>query len=512
MSNYPSFCNPRFVLYLTFINIAVADNVLLIIADDLGRDSLGIYNDEASASVPPTPTIDSLAASGIQFNRAYAYPTCSPTRSSILTGRHHFRTGVHSPSINELQPNEFTLAEAILESGQIGNRLAHFGKWHLGGGNDGPNVNGGWPHYAGSTSGGVSDYYSWTKVVNGVSTRNYSVYATTDVVNDAIAWIDEQGEADWFAWVAFNAPHTPFHKPDNSLHDYDHLDGSDSDISNNSRPYYEAMIQAMDTEIGRLLAHVDLAETTVIFMGDNGTPGRVAQAPFGRGHTKGSLYEGGVNVPFIVAGAGVDSGLAGIVSEELVHSVDLYLTILDLLGIDLSGLLPNGLVYDSLSFFPYLNGSADAHVRDYTYSGSYDSGEGERNLMLVNDAYKWIQFADGTEELYALSDGLSETNNRINGLDSEEMASLAKFEIERDVLVNLPQIVGTFLSQDGAFTIETGWFADANLSVEHCSDLLTGDWSLVDSVSVIDIGEATVELVFDIDSESQQFFRVGHTP
>lgn len=352
------------LLALCIVQLLRADSVLLIIADDLGRDSLALFNNDPTASLPPTPAINALASEGIVFNRMYAYSTCSPTRASILTGRYEFRTGVLSPEVNTLQPNEFTLAEAIVASGAIGTRLAHLGKWHLGNDADAPNIIGGWPHFACGLGGGIPNYERWSKTVDGITTNRYTVYATTDVVDDAVDWIRDQGYEDWFLWVAFNAPHTPLHKPDNALHDYDYLDGSDTDIENNPRPYYEAMVQAMDTEIDRLLKLIDLTTTTVIFMGDNGTLNSVLQPPFPNRHGKGSLYEGGVNVPMLIAGAGVDSSLSNTTSEAIVHSVDLSKTILDLLEIDSVGLLPETLVYDSKSFYPLLSGASMEHTRE----------------------------------------------------------------------------------------------------------------------------------------------------
>src|SRR6185503_9095629 len=114
-----------------------------------------------------------------------------------------------------------------------------------------PNNIGRWPHFAGSIIGALTSYTNWTKVIDGVS-ANTTNYATTDVVNDAVAWIQSQSSKPWFAWVAFNAPHTPLHKPPNSLcPHYTSLSGTAADINANPRKYFEAMTEAMDTEIGR---------------------------------------------------------------------------------------------------------------------------------------------------------------------------------------------------------------------------------------------------------------------
>ncbi len=140
-------------------------NVLLIIADDLGIDSLAAFNDDPLASLPPTPMIDNIQSNGITFNRFYAYSTCSPTRGSMMTGRYSFRTGVLSPNMGDynLQLNDFTLPEALIESGVISNRLVQIGKWHLGQTADSPNVEGGWPHFSGALGGGISNYTNCRK-------------------------------------------------------------------------------------------------------------------------------------------------------------------------------------------------------------------------------------------------------------------------------------------------------------------------------------------------------------
>lgn len=482
--------------------------MLPIIADDLGRDSLATFNDDPLASLPPTPTIDALAASGICFDRAYAYATCSPTRASILTGRYDFRTGVRSPEINTLRTNEFTLAEAIVASGELGDRLAHFGKWHLGNDPDAPNDIGGWPHFAGSLGGGVPNYNRWSKVTNGISQDRYTNYATSDVVDDAVAWINAQGTQDWFAWIAFNAPHTPLHKPHEDLHDYDSLSGTEEDIIANPRPYYEAMVQAMDTEIANLLQAVDLNTTTVIFIGDNGTPNGVLQEPFGRRHGKDSLHEGGVNVPMIITGSAVDPTQVATTSEALIHSVDLYRTILDLLNINQQNLLPRELVYDSESFYPLLTGVSQTHTRSLVYSGKPEATDDSRSIMLTDENYKWILENDGTQKFYYRSEGLSEEQNRIQNLNTDAYSALLEFQAAANELDNIPTVTATYFESDESFSIEVGWFANASLSLQSCDDLTLADWQTVDSATVNDSGGTTLRLTDSSERMSLRFYRV----
>ena len=102
-------------------------NLLLIVGDDIGIDSLALFNDDAGATFPPTPTLDGLAERGVTFTKAYACPTCSPTRAAMLTGRYSYRTGVFSPSSNQLHADEYTLPEVLADNPQLGYRVASVG-------------------------------------------------------------------------------------------------------------------------------------------------------------------------------------------------------------------------------------------------------------------------------------------------------------------------------------------------------------------------------------------------
>jgi len=227
------------------------ENILLIIADDFGVDSHGIYG--IGSSTAPTPTIDGLATEGVRFLQAWSNPLCSPTRATLLTGRYSFRTGVGFPTSESRQIglHEFTLPQAL---SQLGYSSAAIGKWHLSGDSNGggynPNLMG-FDHYSGNLDGFVPDYYNWTKTVNGIDST-VTNYATTENVDDALDWISDQGESPWFLWLAFNAAHSPFHAPPSDLHS---IDFDRNDLPRDTL-YYPAMIEAMDTEIGRLLSSI----------------------------------------------------------------------------------------------------------------------------------------------------------------------------------------------------------------------------------------------------------------
>ena len=310
--------------------------VLIIIADDLGVDSLRIYGEEDDGrKYAPTPTIDGICAAGVRFERAWSAPTCSPTRAAILTGRYGLHNGVGwaLEKYAALSLDEVTLPEALDAAG-LGVAHANIGKWHLGdidaaGGALAPNT-AGWGYYAGSLGGGLPSYEKWARTVEG-ATAVVDNYATTQNVDDAIGWLEGRADDEpWLVWLAFNAPHVPFHLPPGELHSRDKLPGTDEHIDANAAKYYRAMVEAMDTEVGRLLAWLEAnghTDVDAIFLGDNGTPGQATQPPSTSPHAKGSLYQGGVHVPLCVAGPSVVSG--GRVSDALAHVADLYPTVLE---------------------------------------------------------------------------------------------------------------------------------------------------------------------------------------
>ena len=402
-------------LCLAFVATATAvpsRNVLLIIADDVGIDSLALFNDDPSASFPPTPTLDGLAQRGVLFSKAYAYPTCSPTRAAILTGRYGFRTGIFSPQSHQLHADEYTLPEILVNNPHLGYRSASVGKWHLGSDNADPSVIGGWPHFSGALGGGLNNYRRWTRVANGVSTNLTNAYAPQENVNDASSWIADQGTNTWFMWVGFNAAHTPLHRPPNGMHSYDYLSGTEDDIATNARPYFEAMVEAMDFQIARLIDNIDTNGTTIIFLGDNGTAGDVIQPPYdisGRG--KGSLYEGGTHVPMIVAGPDVVNG--GRTNDAVVHCADLFATIVELAG----GTVPTGVGEDSRSLVPILEDSVFDPAEDCILVESDDvPGPADDGRAIRNDTYKLIAIEGQDDRLYDMNADPLESTNLLDGV------------------------------------------------------------------------------------------------
>ncbi|MEM6911408.1 MAG: DUF1566 domain-containing protein [Verrucomicrobiota bacterium] len=373
-------------------------SILLLIVYDWGHDASPLDNQEPGVFLAKMPTLQSLADEGLRFTQAYSQPACSPTRASILTGRQVWQHGVGMPADSgNFSEAEITLPEIFATMGAPHDLLS-VGKWHLGGEDSGYADRGGWPEFYGINGGGVGNYANWSKNSNG-SVETTSVYSTTDQVNEAEAFIRERVAAGqpWFAWVAFNAPHSPYHDPPAELAPPDGYSAQEVGESTSSFQYRK-MLEALDTEMGRLLQAIDPAQTTILLMGDNGTPGAIVQAPYGNGNSKGSIYNGGTHVPFLVKGPAVTVA-PGSTSDALVHCVDLFATILELAGINELG-VPQLAAQNtqSESLLPLLEGGESGGR--CVVCESNDGDEARRSLRLASHPdYKLIVLQDLTSEL-----------------------------------------------------------------------------------------------------------------
>ena len=398
-------------------------NILLLIVDDWGIDFSALDN-PTGADLPSLPTWAALANQGVRFTNAYAQPTCSPTRAGILSGRYSFRHGIGSPGGANFPAEEISLPDAFAAASSPYS-LASFGKWHLGGGDNGPSDLGGWTEFRGSLAAQVEDFYDWNKAINGVVTPVTDTYATSDQVNDAVAFITAQNTNPWFCWLAFNAPHSPFHEPPSEL-----LPSNPTGASNTAR--YNKSLEAMDTEIGRLLESVDLTKTNVFIIGDNGTPGNIAQTPFTQGRAKGTLYEGGLRVPFIALGPDVRSRGT---RDDLVQCTDLFATILDLADVP----LPDTDI-DARSLLPALNGSG--MVEGGVVLENFGTAVTEPGRTIRIGDYKLHLYDDGSEEFYHVATDLPELNNLLLGTLTPEAQTAYALLLARNLELE-PGIIGT---------------------------------------------------------------------
>jgi arylsulfatase B len=335
-------------------------NIVFVLADDMGVDASPCY--PAFGTVKPKmPNVEKLCSEGVVFDNMTASPVCSPSRAAALTGKYGFRTNVGN--VDDQLSTEETTALDVVANAPIPYANAVIGKWHLAGAQPDPTQPErlGAQYYDGFLRGGVQSYSSWPRVTQG-QTNTSSAYTTTALTDSAIAWTGKQAKP-WLLWLAFNAPHAPFHLPPTNLLSNSTLSGAATDITQNPRNYYLAALEALDTELGRFLQSMPPAtrsNTVVLFMGDNGTPARVIQAPFAADTSKGTVAEGGVHVPLIVAGAGVTE--KGKRSAALLNGVDVFSTIAEL-----ARAKPTVPV-DGLSFAGQLSNTATPGLRSFAYS------------------------------------------------------------------------------------------------------------------------------------------------
>ena len=304
-------------------------NIVFILADDLGWKDVGYHGGDIK-----TPNIDQLASEGTRLDQFYVQPVCSPTRSSLMTGRYPIRYGLQVGVVRPwakygLPLEERTLAQALKEAGYT---TAICGKWHLGhlSSRHLPTSRG-FDHQYGHYNGAL-DYFThirdggldWHRDDQPLREQGY----TTNLIADESVRLVEQHDVSrpLFLYVAFNAPHSPFQAPQSYIDMYKHIKAK-------NRRIYAAMVTCMDDAIGRVVSALDKRglkhNTLIIFCSDNGGTGTVGSNVPLRGH-KAQLYEGGVRVPAFAVWSGVLK--AGVVVDEPLHIVDMYPTLLRLAG------------------------------------------------------------------------------------------------------------------------------------------------------------------------------------
>ena len=351
----------RFILALGFLAVAWnaqgqqrKPNVVIIIADDLGWNTVGYHG-----GFVKTPNIDRIAKAGVELDRFYVSPMCSPTRAGLLTGKYPMRLGmarsVVRPWMNQgLPPRERTLPEALAEVGYA--HRGAFGKWHLGHlAAQWHPLSQGFTYYKGCYN-GAADYFTrqrdgqvdWHENWGELNEEGY----TTDLIADSAAgYIRKHAkEGPFLCYVAFTAPHDPLQAPEKYLAQYGELDPTPNDGQPSPKQRLAAMTTCMDDGIGRILKSIEEAgvakDTLVWFMSDNGGVNAIrgTNTPLRAG--KLTVYEGGVRVPSVAWWPGVIEG--GKKVSTPVMFVDVMPTVLrlcgaaegkDLDGRDVSGLL-----------------------------------------------------------------------------------------------------------------------------------------------------------------------------
>ena len=392
-------------------------NILFIIADDMGVDATNGYPE--GSQKPTTPHLDQIMNSGLKFTNLWADPICSPTRSSIITGKYGYTTDVLYAG-DDLS-SEHEILQAYINS-KTGNKYATavIGKWHLAQGNSFNPETLGMDYYAGLLSGAAGSYTSWKFINDGV-TITETEYITKKFTDLAIDWVAAQNKP-WFLWLAYTAPHFPLHLPPAEMHSQGALPADEASINDNPLPYFLAAIEAMDYQIGKLLETIsqeELDNTIIIFIGDNGSPGKVAQLPFSMGKAKGSVYQGGVNVPMFISGATLTRTGT---EEALLNSTDLFATIANIAGVNVET------INDSKNFTSLFN-TSNPNFRDYVYSEIEDEGNNIDRWCIRNSTFKLLTLTDGSQEFYNMTLDPYEANNLLSGsLTSDQLMNKSNLE------------------------------------------------------------------------------------
>ena len=436
-----------FLVFTFFFNcpiFAQSPNILLIIADDLGVDAINGYN--LGSINPTTPHLDSLRNSGLTFANAWSSSVCTPTRGGMMSGKYGSINGVKT-SPGNLDTTHVSLFK-MLKNSNSNYSTAVSGKWHISHPIDAQHpILHGADHYTGMLSGGVSSYSNWSKTENGVTTTSTD-YVTSYFTDNAINWINTQSNP-WFLWLAHVAPHTPFHEPPSTMHS--------QSTTNTPMGKYMAMIESLDYEVGRLLDSLSSLEkenTTIIFIGDNGTPNIVLQ-DYPSNHGKKSLYQGGIHVPMFVSGNGVTR--EGETENALVNVIDIYATVLELTGLS----LPGG-IYNSLSFSHLLTGY-DLPKRRYNFSelDSNIASISTQGFAIRDSTYKLIEYHNGQQEMYNLSIDPLETMNLLLGTLNVQEQNL-KLDLQNEAL----QRISAWSCKD---YIQNGDEEDVDCGGSYCS-------------------------------------------
>jgi arylsulfatase A-like enzyme len=426
-------------------------NVLLIVADDLGWQDVGWHGSKFL-----TPVMDKLVSEGVELDRHYVQPVCSPTRTALMSGRWTSRFGPHVLAPTNLRaflPGTVTIASALK---QCGYETYLTGKWHLGSKPEwGPNQYG-FDHSYGSLTGAADPWThkyrtgpfenTWHRDCKFVTEEGN---ATELIAAEALKFIREK-HAPWFIYVPFQAVHIPVDAPDQYKKKYAGVKFHDDPAKQDSLLRFGAFVNQMDTKIGELMAALEStaqrSNTLVIFTSDNGglasggNPyvGKVAGSPALssnlplRGY-KNQLYEGGVRVSAFANWPGV---LAPKKLEAFLHAADWFPTITRLAG----WACPSDLKLDGQDAWPLLTGKEQQKPR--TVYIPHPSGS-----VIIHDGWKLIAYkgagAKGKKkagtELYQVSVDPSETKD-LAAEHPEKVAALEKIleNMRKDDRQDLP--------------------------------------------------------------------------
>ncbi|MEO6809563.1 MAG: sulfatase-like hydrolase/transferase [Isosphaeraceae bacterium] len=408
---------------LTAAGAAPADrpNIVLIVSDDQGYRDLGCFGGEEIV----TPNLDRLAASGVRLTSFYvAWPACTPSRASILTGRYPQRNGLYDMIRNDmvnykyqydevtyalspemtlgLDLREVTIADVLKQAGYA---TGVFGKWDSGRSRRFLPLQRGFDRFFGFSNTGI-DYDTHQRYgIESMFKDNERIeaegYATDLFEREAVRFIDDHRDQPFFLYVPFNAPHSPSNDdpkvmqvPEKTISTF--YPGRDP---NDKRVRYMACVTHMDQAIEAILKAIDAGgltdRTIVIFCSDNGGSGAADNAPL-RGH-KAQMFEGGIRVPAIVTWPGVVP--PGSQSDEFLSTLEFFPTLAAAAGAS----VPEGLVLDGFDMKAVLRGDQPSERKEMFW-------ERRTDRAARVGRYKWVDSERG-KGLFDLSKDIGEKHD-----------------------------------------------------------------------------------------------------
>jgi arylsulfatase A-like enzyme len=426
-------------------------NFVFFLVDDMGMMDLGTYG----STFHETPNIDKLAKTGMKFNYGYAVcPVCSPTRASIMTGRHPVRVDItdwipgsanrktnkliHPEDRDNLALKEVTIAEELKSHGY---QTFFAGKWHLGNEGHWPtdqgfdfNIGG---HHRGSPPGGY--YAPWNNPT--LEAKKKDEYLTERLTEESTRFLENRNtDKPFLLYLSYYNIHTPIQAYRKHIGHYqkkaEKFSGTtptEQEHSGQTRmrqdnPALASMVSAVDDSVGTLLAKLDELglsdDTVVIFFSDNGglstkpKMGPGSNSPLRAG--KGWLYEGGVREPTIIRAPGITK--AGSVSNQPIVSMDFFPTMLELAGLPLR---PN-LHVDGRSLLTELTGKKGKPRPLYWHYPHYHGSNWKPGASIRDGDWKLIKFYDQEKvELYNLKKDPSEKKDlaKKNSAKAKELES-----------------------------------------------------------------------------------------
>ncbi|MDO6641883.1 sulfatase-like hydrolase/transferase [Shewanella sp. 5_MG-2023] len=391
-------------------------NIVLLFADDAGYADFGFQG----SSVMQTPNLDALAANGVKFTQAYVSdPTCGPSRAGLMTGRYQQRFGfeennvpgfmsensAHDGSEMGIPLSEKTIADHLKRQGYS---TAFYGKWHLGGADRFHPLKRGFDEYYGFR-GGARSYFAYDSVKTPPSKldlmeRNFGVlkehqgYLTDVLASETNAFIEKSVKANkpFFAFVSFNAVHTPMDATEEDLAQFPSLTGDRKTVA--------AMTLALDRASGKIidkLKELGVADNTlVVFTNDNGGPtDRNASDNSPLSGSKSNHLEGGIRVPFVASWP--SKFAAGSQYDYPVSLLDLLPTFYAAADGQITELSN----IDGVNLLPYIAGDNKARPHHTLYWK-----KDVRAAIRVGD-WKLMRFPDRPAQLYYLPNDQQELND-----------------------------------------------------------------------------------------------------